>query len=129
MAFIQVLPAANRSGTLSTGTRNLPATVNGAALRVDALPFAGKSRPFSDPTMEIRLTISFSWDGGATFPESGGTSAFGNPTGWGKSGTDNPMFARDVPFNSNLGGRPNRYRADLEIINGPITFGLSIDDY
>jgi hypothetical protein len=139
MAFTQLLPVANRNGTLSSGSRPLAAQINGATLRVDctslnpAAPFTGFNRPFNDPVNQaLIVTIAFSWDGGATFPENAQMTLSGDADGqWpaGRTTTMQPIFDRGVPSNTALGGRPNAYNASLQVVGGPITFGLSIEEY
>lgn len=128
MTFVEVVPIAEQSGTLVSQPRAVGA-LEGVTLRLDCLPFAGKTSPFVDPAMQVMMITSFSWDGGSTFPDWGATLAFGNPNGWGKGGGQAPLFSREVPTNTVLGGRPNQYRAELSISAGPITLGASVEEY
>src|SRR5436305_3882827 len=133
--WTQLAPHTSRSATLNSGTRPVLVNLTDASLRIDcttldpANPFTGFSPAFSDPAMQITLTTAFSWDGGVTFPESASTPCNGSSTGlWGTAPktTMAPTFGRGIPTNNALGGRPTHYRATLQIINGPIDFGLSL---
>jgi len=126
-AFITLVPVGDQSATL-THQGSVPKNWtqnNGVILRIDCTPFTGLAHPFSDPSMEISLTVSFSWDGGTTFPESAQSTVNGSPSGtWGK--TTSPFFQRGLPFNSTLGGLPNSYSAEMDTVNGPVTYGVSL---
>lgn len=135
-SFTQLLPIANRNSGLSSGTRPVPGNtqLNGATFRIDcttgtlSAPFTGFTDPFSDPSMSITISTAFSWDGGTTFPESASATFTGQSTGvWGK--TMAPLLSRSLPFNAALGGRPDHYMATLTLSNGPITFGVSLEEF
>lgn len=136
MTFIQLLPVANRNSTISSGTRPVPGNtnLNGATIRIDcttgtlSTPFTGFTDPFSGSSMSITISTAFSWDGGTTFPESASSTFIGESTGvWGK--TMAPLLTRGIPFNSALGGRPDHYMATLTLSNGPISFGVSLEEF
>lgn len=146
--WVQLAPHASRSnGTLTSGARTIPQGLTGVDVRIDcctgtATPFTGFSPAFSQPTMTITLVTYFSWDGGASFPESASTSAVGTASGF----TDRhgnpivgPSFTRELPCNAVLAGipdcntpgtgHPNFYKADLIIAGGPIDVGLSLREF
>lgn len=127
-AFASIVPVADQSAPL-THQGSVPkqwTQQNGILLRIDCTPFSGLNFPFSDSSMGITLTISFSWDGGTTFPESVTSEINGSANGvWGKN-QPTPFFSRGLPFNSALGGLPDHYRAEMDTINGPITYGVSL---
>lgn len=142
MTFVSISPITNKNGNnLKTGTQVVDPSLNGATLRVDcttgnpATPFVGFSKPFNDPLMQISFQAEFSWDGGLTFPEQRGGFQNGSATGiWGIDPlTATPVMAPNVtlriPNNTTLGGRPTHYRGTVDVINGPITFGLSEETF
>jgi hypothetical protein len=84
--------------------------------------------------MAITFGIAWSWDGGATFPQSTESAVTGQPTGiWGLARHTNapimtPNVGLGIPFDSTLGGSPTHYRAYMTVAGGPITFGLTVQE-
>jgi hypothetical protein len=138
---IATLPVMNRAnGPHSTPTRAVPASFDSATVLIDcttgtpATPFTGFAHPFNSPAMSVTFGIAWSWDGGATFPQSTESAVTGQPTGiWGLARHTNapimtPNVGLGIPFDSTLGGSPTHYRAYMTVAGGPITFGLTVQE-
>lgn len=124
MAYTQLLPVSNRNGTLDTGVQAWPPSATTVNLRIDATPFAGKSKPLNDPTLGIQVALYVSYDGGTLMLEQGGGLINGSPAGtWGK-GLSNPVMSIIVQEGQPT---PTHARATAVVINGPITFGVSME--
>lgn len=142
MAFVQILSVSNHNGNnLKTGATVVDPSLAGATLRIDcttgnpATPFTGfNPRPFNSTAMAISFLAEFSWDGGVTFPEQRGGTQNGSPTGiWAHDiHTGAPIMAPNVSIeipDQPVIGRPTHYRGSIDVINGPITFGLSVQTF
>jgi hypothetical protein len=136
---VATVPIANQhNGTRTTPASAVPAGFDYATVAVDCTtgiitaPFTGFAQPFSSTSMSITFGIQWSWDGGATFPQSTEGDVTGEPTGsW---GTDRhtglpimtPSVGLGIPYDSTVGGYPTAYRAYMTVAGGPISFGLTV---
>lgn len=96
-----------------------------------ATPFQGIANPWSNPATTVTFGVKWSWDSGATFPESTESSLAGDTDGqWpsAKGTTMTPQVELGLPFNSNLGGKPNFYQGYATLVNGPIFTGIIISE-
>ena len=134
------------NGTQATATRAVPAGFDSATVQIDcttgdpANPFTGFQHPFNSTSMIITFGVQWSWDGGATFPQSTEGTQTGQPTGiWGygvaRDANGNrvqgapimtPSVGLGIPYDSTVGGYPTAYRAYMTVAGGPITFGLTV---
>ena len=144
---IDTVPVGNHNnGTHTTPTRAIPVGFDSATVQINcttgtpATPFTGFAHPFSSAAMSITFGIHWSWDGGATFPESTQKTQTGESTGiWGYERVRAPGggFTQGAPIMTpevQLGlpdigtptGPPTTYRAYMTVAGGPITFGLTV---
>jgi hypothetical protein len=128
VTFVQALPVQARSGTLNTSTLAVPAGLQSVTVRID-VPVAGQSNPFVLPAQQLLAEIRLSYDGGLTFPDATNSGRWnGMPTwngtdgGWGKGGP--PVVG--VGFAP--GRYPTHFRAGYTVENGPISFGVSVEE-
>jgi hypothetical protein len=109
----------------------VPANFVSATVQINCTPFVGLANPFSNPNMAITFGVHWSWDGGTTFPLTTQGTQQGSPSGsWGKdrAGIDVmvPNVTVGLPSSAPLGGTPTRYRAYVQVVGGPITFGATV---
>lgn len=134
-----VAPRNFNNGTVTRASRTLPANFQSVTFQLDpttgnvSAPFTGFANPFNSTSMEITFGMQWSWDGGVTFPGSTQATITGSPTGtWGTTKLGQPQMTPSVtlsmPFDSNLGGSPNAYRAFATLVNGPVTTGLTVSE-
>jgi len=98
---------------------------------IPANPYTGIAHPFNNPATTVTFGIKWSWDGGATFPESTESTIVGDVDGqWpaAKGTTMTPQVELGIPSNVALGGRPTFYQGYATLNGGPITTGLTITE-
>ena len=123
MAFQQVLPVADRAGTLASPTAAWPPGATALTLRLDFTPFTGLAHPFNDPSLSVRVETELSYDGGATFQPATATTFTGSPTG--KWGRFDQGYLRVTPVPDQI---PTHGRASYTVGAGQtVTFGVSIE--
>jgi hypothetical protein len=138
---VATLPVTNRAnGTHSTPTRAVPAGFDYVEVDVNCTsgnvssPFTGFAHPFSKTTMAVTFGVQWSWDGGATFPQSTEGMVTGQPTGvW---ATDRhtglpvmtPSVGLSAPGIGDPSVPPTHYRAYMTVAGGPITFGITVQE-
>jgi hypothetical protein len=79
----------------------------------------------------ISFGQTWSWDGGASFPEGSASTLAGSPNGeWpgAKGNTMMPFAGFSAPGDARLGGSPNAFRPYVTVQGGPITFGLTVQE-
>jgi hypothetical protein len=122
--WTQVAPRSNQQGgqELDSGPQAWPVGVNVIRGRLDCTPFSGgASTRFDDPSKTITWKLSWSMDGGTTWPYNGGT-ILGSPTGtWGKAGDPYPHDELDFSYQATL---PTHFRAQCTP-GQTLNFGVS----
>lgn len=126
MPFAQILPIADRIGTIDTGRVLWPNGVLTLAGRFDVTPFAGLNHPFNDPalTLTYDLYISYAQNPSVDLTDwlhvMGGVFN-GSAAGlWGKN--------QSFPYQSwtNTGAQPRWYRAVCATgLGQTISYGIS----
>lgn len=137
---LAVIPVKNQgNGQVKTAIGAIPAGLKGIQLTIQcttgdpANPFTGFQRPFNDPAMTITTGIDWSWDGGATYPQSTSGTQAGSPTGiFGTDRHGNPIMTPELflfgfPSNDVSGAPPNAFRLTETINGGPITYGVTVN--
>lgn len=130
MAFQQLLPVQNRSGTLQSGQYppagqgRLPAGYDHVTVRIDLGP-AGNPNDFTNPAQAILLRIEWSRDDGATWINTGDMACYGSPTRqWGRTQSPYSLYiAQGVPPAPYY---PTHVRAGYALI-GTVRFGVSVE--
>ena len=123
MAFTQVLPIGNRSGSVTSAGRVIPAAIAGATIRLD--------RDAGDRWQAgqgVYIFIDVSFDGGTTWQRRLGSRFDGPLPEFAKNGTD-PFVVRvtlGVPQDA-AGTRATHFRAGWDVTGGPVRFGVSAE--
>ena len=125
------------SGQVLRPSRALPVGLDFVTVQLapttgnSSTPFQGIADPFNVVSKAFTFGIMWSWDSGATFPESTEGTIQGNPSGqWigPKGNTMTPRVELGVPGNLSLGGVPNRYRGYASLTGGHASTAITISE-